>query len=56
MSIPGEPQPREQTAPNAILEHMRRRIARVGLLVVVVSTVLASLVIVLICVYAHLRS
>lgn len=55
MSIPAEPQPRECGAPNAILDHMRRRIARVGLLVVVVSTLLLSLVIFLICACAHLR-
>ncbi|MHB1422753.1 MAG: hypothetical protein ACYC3I_06060 [Gemmataceae bacterium] len=55
MSILRESQPRQQTAPNAILEHMRRRISRVGLLVAVVSTVLVSLVIFIIYAYASLR-
>jgi hypothetical protein len=50
-----ESQRRESSAPNAILESMRRRIARVGLLVAGVSVVLASLVIFFICACAHLR-
>lgn len=50
-----ELQPREQNAPNALLEHMRRRISRVGLLVAVVSLVLASLVIFAIYACAQLR-
>jgi hypothetical protein len=49
MSIPCESQRRESSAPNAILMHMRRRIARVGLLVAVVSTLLVSLVVFVIC-------
>jgi hypothetical protein len=48
-------QKQEPSAPNAILESMRRRIARVGLLVAGVSIVLASLVIFFICACAHLR-
>lgn len=55
MSILDESRQTESGAPNAILEHMRRRIARVGLLVVVVSTLLASLVVFLICACAHMR-
>jgi hypothetical protein len=55
MSIPGETRHNESRAPNAILEHMRRRIARVGLLVAVISTVLASLVTFVICACAHMR-
>ena len=55
MAIPDELQPHEQSAPNAILEHMRRRIGRVGLLVAVVSTLLVSLVIVVICACASIR-
>jgi len=53
MSILGESQRRESSAPNAILEHMRRRIARVGLLVAVVSILLGSLVIFIL--YAFFR-
>ena len=55
MSIPDEVQSREASAPNAILDHMRRRIGRVGLLVAVVSTLLASVVIFVICACASLR-
>lgn len=55
MSIPGESQPREYNAPNAILDHMRRRIARVGLLVIAVSIVLVSLLIFLLCACSGLR-
>ncbi|HTU22205.1 MAG TPA: hypothetical protein VMG10_29470 [Gemmataceae bacterium] len=55
MSIPEELPSWEPNAPNAILEHMRRRIGRVGLLVAVVSTLLASLVIFVICACANLR-
>jgi hypothetical protein len=55
MSIRKEIQQNESIAPNAILEHMRRRIARVGLLVAAVSTLLASVVIFVICACAHLR-
>ena len=47
--------PREYIAPNAIHERMRRRIARVGLLVAVVFTLLTALVIFLICACASLR-
>lgn len=55
MSIPDESQAREPSAPSAILERMRRRIGRVGLLVAVVSTMVASLVIFVICACASLR-
>ena len=55
MSIPDESQSRKLSAPSAILEHMRRRIGRVGLLVAVVSTVVASLVIFVICACASIR-
>jgi hypothetical protein len=55
MAIPDEVQARQSSAPNAILEHMRRRIGRVGLLVAVVSTLLASLAIFVICACASLR-
>lgn len=47
--------PHEPTAPNAILERMRRRIGRVGLLVAFVSSLLTALVIVVICACARLR-
>jgi hypothetical protein len=47
--------PQEFIAPNAIHERMRRRIARVGLLVAVVFTLLTALVIFLICACASLR-
>jgi hypothetical protein len=55
MSSPHETQARQPSAPNAILEHMRRRIARVGLLVAFVSTVVAAAVVVVIfaCVRIH---
>jgi hypothetical protein len=43
MPIPHESSLRESTAPNAILERMRRRISRVGLLVAFVSTLLTVL-------------
>ena len=55
MSIPHEAQTREHNAPNAIGDRMRRRIARVGLLVGVLSAFLASLVIFFICACAHIR-
>jgi hypothetical protein len=45
----------EPTAPNAILERMRRRIGRVGLLVAFVSSLLTALVIVVICACASMR-
>jgi hypothetical protein len=49
MSIPGESQRGESSAPNAILLHMRRRISRVGLLVATVATLLVSLLVFVIC-------
>lgn len=55
MSIADKTRPEESSAPNAILDHMRRRIARVGLLVAAISTLLASLVIFLMCACAHLH-
>ncbi len=55
MSIPRESPTRQPSAPNAIFDHMRRRIARVGLLVAVVSVLLAALAIVVVCACAHMR-
>jgi hypothetical protein len=55
MSILKETQRSASSAPNAILKHMRRRVARVGLLVAAISTLLASLVIFVICACAHIR-
>ncbi|MGH7169644.1 MAG: hypothetical protein ACRELG_05125 [Gemmataceae bacterium] len=55
MSIPDELPSRDPSAPNAIFAHMRRRIGRVGLLVAVVSTLLASVVIFVVCACASLR-
>lgn len=55
MSIPHGTQTEEQSAPNAIGDRMRRRIARLGLLVGVLSAFLASLVIFFICACGHLR-
>lgn len=55
MSILHKTPQSKSSAPNAILEHMRRRIARVGLLVVVLSTLLASLAIFVLCACAHMR-
>lgn len=49
MRIQDESPTRESIAPNAILERMRRRIARVGLLVAFVSTLLTAFVIVVVC-------
>jgi hypothetical protein len=45
MRIQKESRPLVYHAPNAILERMRRRISRVGLLVAFVSTLLAALLI-----------
>jgi hypothetical protein len=45
----------EPTAPNAILDRMRRRIGRVGLLVAFLSTLLTAFVIFVICACAHMR-
>ena len=55
MSIPEEARTSASSAPNAILAHMRRRIARVGLLVAIVSASLAALVIFVICACASIR-
>ncbi len=55
MSILHESLQNRSSVPNAIVERMRRRIARVGLLVVVLSTLLASLAIFVICACAHMR-
>lgn len=55
MLMPNDTQQREPSAPNAILERMRRRIAHVGLLVAAVSTLLAALVIFVICACSHMR-
>ncbi len=43
------------SAPNAILDHMRRRIGRVGLLVGFFSSLLAAVVIFVICACASTR-
>jgi hypothetical protein len=55
MSATKEPLPPKPSAPSAILDHMRRRIGRVGLLVVVVSSLLAAAAIFLVCACANLR-
>jgi hypothetical protein len=55
MSIPGESRRRESSAPNAILEHMRRRIAHIGLLVAAVSALLTSLAILIVCALVRWR-
>jgi hypothetical protein len=44
-----ESRPQECTAPNAILDRMRRRIARVGLLVAFVSSLLTAVLIFVVC-------
>lgn len=44
-----EERARETSAPNAILDHMRRRIARVGLLVAFLSVLLAAAIAFVIC-------
>ena len=49
MRIREESRPVGYHAPNAILERMRRRISRVGLLVAFVSTLLAALLIFAVC-------
>jgi hypothetical protein len=49
MRIQEESRPLGYQAPNAILERMRRRISRVGLLVAFVSTLLAALLIFAVC-------
>ena len=46
---------REQHAPNALFERMRRRIGRVGLLVAFVSSMLAAIVIFVVCACASVR-
>ncbi|HEY7157852.1 MAG TPA: hypothetical protein VH575_28095 [Gemmataceae bacterium] len=55
MPVREESPPCDNIAPNAILERMRRRIARVGLLVTFVSFLLTALLIVLVCAWARLR-
>jgi hypothetical protein len=55
MPIQADSRPHEFTAPNAILDRMRRRIARVGLLVAFVSTLLTAVVIFIVCACASLR-
>ncbi|HEY7423762.1 MAG TPA: hypothetical protein VH682_05900 [Gemmataceae bacterium] len=55
MAVQEVSHPQEYSAPNAIHERMRRRIARVGLLVAVVSILLTALVIFIICACASLR-
>jgi hypothetical protein len=51
MRIQEKSRPLGYHAPNAILERMRRRISRVGLLVAFVSTLLAALLIFVVCAY-----
>jgi hypothetical protein len=55
MPIPDESSLRQSTAPNAILELMRRRISHVGLLVAFVSTLLTALVLFILCACASFR-
>ena len=55
MPIQEESRSRMCSAPNAILERMRRRISRVGLLVAFVSTLLAALVIFSVCACKSMR-
>lgn len=42
-------------APNALFERMRRRVGRVGLLVAFMSSLLAAIVIFVVCACAHVR-
>lgn len=46
---------RTQRAPNALYERMRRRVGRVGLLVAFMSSLLAVIVIFVVCACAHVR-
>lgn len=55
MSIQEESHSLDHRAPNAILERMRRRISRVGMLVVVVSTLLTALAIFAVCACKSVR-
>ncbi len=55
MRIQEEAHSLDNRAPNAILERMRRRISRVGLLVAFVSSVLTALVIFAVFACASLR-
>jgi hypothetical protein len=55
MPVREESPPREYIAPNDLLARMRRRSARVGLLVVLVSLLLAALVISIACTWASLH-
>jgi hypothetical protein len=55
MAMETESRPIEFTAPNAILERMRRRIARIGLLVAFVSSLLTAVVIFVVCACASMR-
>ncbi|HEY7309700.1 MAG TPA: hypothetical protein VH643_10115 [Gemmataceae bacterium] len=55
MPTPTESRPYEITAPNAILDRMRRRIARIGLLVAFVSSLLTAIVIFVVCACASMR-
>ena len=50
-----ESRPHEVHAPNAIFDRMRRRIARVGLLVAFVSSLLTAAVIFVVCACASMR-
>jgi hypothetical protein len=55
MSIQEESLERAASAPNAILERMRRRIGRVGLLVAFVSVLVTASVIFFLCACASLH-
>lgn len=55
MPIQEHSQSLEYHAPNAILERMRRRISRVGLLVGFVSSLLTALVIFAVCACKSIR-
>jgi hypothetical protein len=55
MSIRDESLSQEPSAPNAILQHMRRRISRIGLLVAFLSTLLTALAVFVICACASVR-
>lgn len=54
MRMWNQARPAEQNAPNAILERMRRRIGRLGLLVAIVSTLLTAGVIFVVYACVHM--
>jgi hypothetical protein len=55
MPLQDESPARPPVAPNAILDHMRRRIGRIGLLVAFVSLIVSASVIFFICACASLH-